>query len=147
MNAVEIEQAVSELAAAEFDAQDFPFAFLETFGNKATTIKRLRSGSSNSSDLKNAENVMQAVLQRNNIQIATCASGCADATLKTLRDSASITKAKAKYILATDDDMLVAEELANSDGITSKYTDVTSHFGFFLPLAGASTVKQIKERG
>ncbi len=29
MNAVEIEQAVSELAEAPFDAEEFPYAFLE----------------------------------------------------------------------------------------------------------------------
>lgn len=42
MNAVEIEVAVSELAVQEFNAVEFPFAFLEAFGNKATTLKRLR---------------------------------------------------------------------------------------------------------
>lgn len=44
MNAVEIEEAVSKLADQEFDAQEFPFAFLEAFGNKTTTLKKLRSG-------------------------------------------------------------------------------------------------------
>jgi hypothetical protein len=39
MNAVEIEEAVSNLAAAPFDASEFPFAFLAAFGNKQTTDK------------------------------------------------------------------------------------------------------------
>jgi hypothetical protein len=51
MNAVEVEEAVSELADQPFDAQEFPFAFLTAFGNKETTVKRLRSASSNSSDM------------------------------------------------------------------------------------------------
>ncbi|MEQ1518093.1 MAG: type IIL restriction-modification enzyme MmeI, partial [Usitatibacteraceae bacterium] len=51
MNAVEIEQAISDLAAQPFDRAEFPFAFLEAFGNKATTIKKLRSGASNASDV------------------------------------------------------------------------------------------------
>ena len=51
MNAVEIEEAVSALAEKLFDPQEFPFAFLEAFGNKDTTIRRLRSGASNKSDL------------------------------------------------------------------------------------------------
>jgi len=55
MNAVEIEEAVSQLAEAPFDPEAFPFAFLEAFGNKATTIKKLRSGSSNQSDLPGGE--------------------------------------------------------------------------------------------
>ena len=43
MNAIEIEEAVSNLAEAPFDAVEFPFAFLEAFGNKETTLKRLRA--------------------------------------------------------------------------------------------------------
>ena len=42
MNAVEIEEAISALAERPFDAEEFPYAFLEAFGNKETTLKRLR---------------------------------------------------------------------------------------------------------
>ena len=38
MNAVEIESAISDLAQQPFDPAEFPYAFLEAFGNKATTI-------------------------------------------------------------------------------------------------------------
>ena len=38
MNAVEIEEAISQLAEHPFDAATFPYAFLEAFGNKETTI-------------------------------------------------------------------------------------------------------------
>jgi hypothetical protein len=51
MKPVEIEEAVSQLAEAPFDPEEFPFAFLEAFGNKATMIKWIKSGSSNLSDL------------------------------------------------------------------------------------------------
>ena len=51
MNAVEIEQAISDLAERPFDRAEFGFAFLEAFGNKATTLKKLRSGASNASDV------------------------------------------------------------------------------------------------
>jgi hypothetical protein len=46
LNAVEIEEAISALAEQPFDAQEFPFLFLEGFANKTTTIKRLRTGAS-----------------------------------------------------------------------------------------------------
>lgn len=69
MNAVEIETAVSELAAQSFDAGEFPFAFLAAFGNKPATIDRLRKGNTNKSD------VPGGVLQRNNIHIAVCEPG------------------------------------------------------------------------
>jgi hypothetical protein len=45
LNAVEIEEAISLLADQPFDPGSFPYAFLEAFGNKETTIKRLKSGS------------------------------------------------------------------------------------------------------
>ena len=67
MNAVEIEEAISALAELPFDATEFPFAFLQAFGNKETTIKRLRKGESNKSDLG-------GVLQTNNIHIAVATS-------------------------------------------------------------------------
>ena len=80
MNAVEIEEAVSELASKPFDRADFAYQFLAAFGNKETTIKRLRAtGGSNASD------VLGGILQRNNIHLATCATGEVDATLKALR--------------------------------------------------------------
>ena len=89
MNAVEIEEAVSKLAEQPFDTGEFPFAFLEAFGNKATTIKRLRSGSSNSSDIAGG------VLQRNNIHIAVCHAGEVSKALAALKASPATAKAKA----------------------------------------------------
>jgi hypothetical protein len=80
MNAVEIEQAISDLAEQPFDAAEFPFAFLEAFGNKATTIKRLRAGASNKSDLG-------GVLQTNNIHIADLPAGQVTKTLAALKAS------------------------------------------------------------
>jgi hypothetical protein len=139
MNAVEIEQAISELAEKPFDRQEFPFQFLEAFGNKDTTLKRLRSGVSNKSDLG-------GVLQTNNIHIATCAPGQTSATIAALRSSPATTKAKARFILATDGETLEAEDLTSDDPpVACAYPDFHDHFGFFLPLAGITTVKQIRE--
>lgn len=137
MNAVEIEEAISALAEQAFDPEEFPFAFLEAFGNKATTIKRLRSGSSNSSDIG-------GVLQRNNIHIAACEAGQVPATLQILRQSPATTKGKAKFILATDGSALEAEDLTSGETVACQYRDFPNHFGFFLPLAGITTVKQIR---
>jgi hypothetical protein len=138
MNAVEIEEAVSELAARPFDAGEFPFAFLMAFGNKPTTIKRLRTGSSNKSDIG-------GVLQTSNIHILTCAPGEVTEGLTALRDSAATVKGKAKFILATDGETIEAEELASGDTVACTYADLPDHFGAFLPLAGISTVRQIRE--
>ena len=139
MNAVEIEEAVSNLAAAPFGAATFPYAFLEAFGNKETTLKRLRSGDSNQSDLSGG------VLQRNNIHLKVCAAGEVTATLTALRQSPATTRQKAKFILATDGTEFQAENLLDGGTVACAYPDFHDHFGFFLPLAGITTVKQISE--
>ena len=141
MNAVEIEEAVSALAERPFDAEEFPFAFLEAFGNKETTIKRLRAvkGSTNASD------VPGAVLQRSNIHIAVAAPGEVSAAYAALKASPATTKAKAQFILATDGDTFEAEDLASGETVACPYVDFPNHFGFFLPLAGISTVKQVRD--
>ena len=138
MNAVEIEEAISQLAEQPFDAASFPYAFLEAFGNKETTLKRLRAGASNKSDLG-------GVLQTNNIHIAVCDAGQVTKTLAALKDSPATAKAKAKYVLATDGVDFEAEELAGGETVACAYTDFPDHFGFFLPLAGITTVRQIAE--
>ena len=139
MNAVEIEEAVSRLAVAPFDPEAFPFAFLEAFGNKETTLKRLKSGNTNQSDLAGA------VLQRNNIHLQVCPEGEVTATLVALRQSAATARHKAKFILATDGKSFEAENLVDGETVACDYADFENHFGFFLPLAGITTVKQIRE--
>jgi hypothetical protein len=138
LNAVEIEQAITDLAEKPFDAAEFPYAFLEAFGNKDTTIKRLRAGASNKSDLG-------GVLQTSNIHLATCPSGQVSQTLKALKASPATARAKAKFVLATDGADFEAEDLTCGDTVACAFKDFPDHFGFFLPLAGISTVRQISE--
>jgi hypothetical protein len=138
MNAVEIEEAISALAERRFDADEFPYSFLEAFGNKETTLKRLRRGESNRSDLG-------GVLQTNNIHIAVAAPGEVTKTLAALKTSPATARAKAKFILATDGETFEAEDLASGETVACAYADFPDHFGFFLPLAGITTVRQIAE--
>jgi len=138
MNAVEIEQAITDLAEQPFDRAEFPYAFLEAFGNKATTLKRLRAGASNKSDLG-------GLLQTSNIHLLTCDAGRVTQTLAALKASPATSRAKAKFILATDGADFEAEDLGSGETVACAYKDFPDHFGFFLPLAGISTVRQISE--
>ena len=139
MNAVEIEQAISELAENPFDRLEFPYQFLEAFGNKDTTLKRLRSGVSNRSDLG-------GVLQTNNIHIATCDAGQTSATIAALRASPATARNKARFILATDGETLEAENRFSDDApIVCSFQELGDRFTYFLELAGITTVKQIRE--
>lgn len=140
MNAVEIEQAITDLAELPFDAAEFPFVFLEAFGNKGAAIKKLRNGASNKSDIG-------GVLQVNHIHIKTCDVGHVPDTLTALRDSkATATKRnKVRFLLATDGVAFEAEDLMTGDTVSSTYEDFPNHFVFFWPLAGLSKTKQLSE--
>lgn len=138
MNPVEIEEAIAALAEQPFDAAEFPYTFLEAFGNKATTIKKLRSGASNKSDLG-------GVLQTNNIHIAVTPRGEVTTTLAALKASPATARAKAKFVLATDGETFEAEDLIGGDTVACDYADFSDHFGLFLPLAGITTVKQVRD--
>jgi len=139
MNAVEIEEAVSELALKPFEAEEFPFSFLEAFGNKSTTIKKLRSNASNKSDLQGA------ILQRNNIHISASVKGQVGKVLVNLRNSPSTKKNKAEFILATDGHEFQAENVLSGETVACEYKDFHNYFGFFLSLANITTVPRILE--
>jgi len=139
MNAVEIENALSDLALQPFEKGEFPFAFIAAFGHKETTLKRLRKGDSNTSD------VAGGVLHRNNIHIVVAQTGQVGSALRALKASPKTTLAKAKFILATDGTTLEAEDLGSGETIACDYPSFPNHFGFFLPLAGISAVKEIKD--
>lgn len=139
MNTVEIEEAISTLAGQPFDPAEFPYSFLEAFGNKETTIKRLKTGNSNKSDIEGG------VLQQNNIHIAVCREGEVSQTLHKLKESPATARAKAKFVLATDGKEFQAEHVISGETVACDYPAFHDHFGFFLSLAGISTVKQIRE--
>lgn len=140
MNAVEIEQAISELADHPYDAKEFPYAFLECFDNSAARSKKLRKGTSNKSD-------MDGVLQSGSIHIKTCDHGQVPETITALKESkATQTKRnKVRFVLATDGVQIEAEDLVSGDVITCTYEDLPNHFVFFWPLAGLSKTKQLSE--
>ncbi|WP_299306951.1 DNA methyltransferase [uncultured Croceicoccus sp.] len=139
MNPVEIEDAVTQLAAAPFDGAEFPFQFLAAFGNRKTTIDRLKKGNTNQSDIAGG------VLQRSNIHMAIAAPGRVAATLDALRNSPKSVTHKAKFILATDGHDFQAEDMVSGETVVCEYAAFPDHFGFFLPLAGITTVEQIRE--
>ena len=123
MNAVEIEEAISALAERAFDAAEFPYAFLEAFGNKQTTIKRLRKGESNRSDLG-------GVLQTNNIHIAVCPTDEVTRTLAALKASPATARAKVKFVLATDGETFEAEDLASGETVRASIGTSRTISGF-----------------
>ncbi len=140
MNAVEIESAISELALEPFNAEEFPFDFLAAFGNKDTTIKRLRTGNNNASDMAGG------VLLRNNIHIAVCESGKVTVGLAMLCAKAlPPPKPKPSSSWPRMGRRWKPKIWPAAKPSPALMPDFPNHFGFFLPLAGISTIKEIKD--
>lgn len=138
MNAIEIEEAISALFDKPCEPKTFPAEFLEAFGNKTTTIKRLQSAASLS-------DIDGAVLLRNNIHLKVCTEGQVSSVFNQLKTSPATTKNKVKFILVTDGATVEAEDLSGDAPLVCDYGDFPNHFGYFLPLAGIETVKQIRD--
>jgi hypothetical protein len=138
MNAIEIEEAISALFDKPCEPETFPVEFLEAFGNKITIIKRLQSAPSLS-------DIDGAVLLRNNIHLKVCPEGQVGSVFNQLKTSPATTKNKVKFILVTDGSTVEAEDLSGDAILACEYADFPNHFGYFLPLAGIETVKQIRD--
>ncbi len=142
MNTIEIEQAITDLAEAPFEPAEFPFAFLEAFGNKpaSSTMKRLRKGASNKSDIG-------GVLQVGHVHIKVAEPGRVAEALSALEGSAATAnrRHRVRFVLATDGETFEAADRDTGETVACAYPDFPDHFGLFLPLAGISTVKAIRE--
>jgi hypothetical protein len=143
MNAVEIEQAISDLALQPFDAAEFPFRLSGRLWQQGHHPQAPAHGNNNASD------VPGGVLCCATTSTWPCASRHCGRNPQALRTSPATSKAKAKFILATDGQTLEAEELSGASGgetIACAYADFPDHFRLlFLPLAGISTIKEIKD--
>ena len=115
------------------------FNFWRLSTRRRRSSSALRKGDTNRSDLPGG------VLLQSNIHLAVCPAGETHATLGLLKASPQTAKAKAKFILATDGQTLEAEELSTGESIASEFPQLAEHIGFFLPLAGISTVREIKD--
>ena len=138
MKPLEIEQAVSALVEAPFDVAEFPFQFLQAFGNRETTLKRLRAGDTNHSDV-------DGLLQRGNIHLKVAALGEVALTLDALRASPATGRQKAKFILATDGQILQVENLTTGESRSCDYRDFPLEVDFLHPLAGIAYVTPPEE--
>ncbi len=146
MKPTEILQALERLAQQPFDRGGFVYDFLRAFGNKDTTLKRLKAdkGGTNKTDIRHPS--IHAVLQIRHVHMATCAVGQVSATLRMLRNSKATQTHKVKFILATDGTDFQGEHLHGAGNVLAcAFKDLGENFNFLMPLAGISNVKHIAD--
>ena len=145
MKATEIADAVQALIEAPFVPDDFPYDFLRAFGADDVTIKRLRAGNSNRSDVDGA--VLPGGKTKLKVHIVTAKPGEVDLAMDRLRRSAATEKQKARFLLTTDGQMLQAIDLEGGadDVLACTYAEFADRFGFFFPMAGISLTAEIRD--
>ncbi len=136
MNAVEIEQAVSDLAERRSTRPSFPSPSSRPSATRRPPSSGCAAGDSNKSDSRRRASDQQHPHRRRR-------AGEVTETLAALKASPATAKAKAKFVLATDGETFEAEDLESGETVACDYADLPDHFGFFLPLAGITTVRQI----
>ncbi|PZX13402.1 class I SAM-dependent DNA methyltransferase [Celeribacter halophilus] len=139
MNPTEIYDALAEIAAEPFDATEFPFAFAAATDGAKAAISKLRSGSTNKSDLPGG------VLFGKKFHFAPALAGMTDVTLDQLHSSKKTKTSKPAILIATDGEMISAEHPASGDTLHCRFDELGDNFGFFLPAAGKERYRAVEE--
>ncbi|MBR9763539.1 MAG: class I SAM-dependent DNA methyltransferase [Rhodobacteraceae bacterium] len=139
MNPTEIYDALAELAREPFDATEFPFAFATATDGAKAAISKLRSGSTNKSDLPGG------VLFGKKFHFAPALAGMTDVTLDQLRSSKKTKTSKPAILIATDGEMISAEHPVSGDTLHCRFDELGDNFGFFLPAAGKERYRAVEE--
>jgi hypothetical protein len=137
MNPTEIHDALADIADAPFDPNESPFAFAQAMDAAKAAVSKLRSGTTNKSDLPGG------VLFNKKFHYAPALTGMVDVTLEQLRASKKTKTAKPAILIATDGEMIAAEHLASGDTLHCTFNEMGDHFGFFLPAAGKERKRRI----
>lgn len=130
MNAVEIEEAVTELTQQPYEPVTFITGFMAAYGASATTITRLKGGDGNTSDLAGG------ILWKKWLHFQPAAEGQASNVLDAIEASRKTAQGKVRYAITTDGAEFAARDLKTGEALFCPLPDLENHFGFFLPIAG-----------
>ncbi|MFP1591809.1 type IIL restriction-modification enzyme MmeI [Escherichia coli] len=123
MNAVEIEQAITDLAEQPFDPQNFLMLSLKPLVTRQRPSSACAPG--------HLTSPIWVAFSTNNIHILASEEGQVTQMLAALKASPATGKSKAKFILATDGKYFEAEDLNSGQTVACAFKDFPDHFGFF----------------
>ncbi|MFY0680320.1 MAG: class I SAM-dependent DNA methyltransferase [Thalassovita sp.] len=139
MNPTEIFEALEKISSEPFDPLEFPFAFAEATDVAQAAIAKLRNGTTNKSDQPSG------VLVNKKFHYAPALDGMADITLEALRSSKKTNTAKPAVLIATDGEMVAAEQRISGETLHCRFDEIGDNFGFFLPAAGKERYDAVQE--
>jgi hypothetical protein len=139
MNPTEIFEALEKISSEPFDPLEFPFAFAEATDVAQAAIAKLRNGTTNKSDQPSG------VLVNKKFHYAPALDGMVDVTLEALRNSKKSGTAKPAVLIATDGEMVAAEQRVSGETLHCRFDEIGDNFGFFLPAAGKERYDAVQE--
>ncbi|KIC19764.1 class I SAM-dependent DNA methyltransferase [Leisingera sp. ANG-Vp] len=139
MNPTEIFEALEQISDKPFDADEFPFDFAQATDVAQAAIAKLRNGTTNKSDQPGG------VLVNKKFHFAPATTGMADVTLEALRNSKKTATAKPAILIATDGEMVAAQQRVSGETLHCRFDEIGDKFGFFLPAAGKERYEAAEE--
>lgn len=130
MHAVEIVEAITELAQQAYEPLAFITGFMSAYGASSSTIARLEHGDGSISDLP------RGVVWRKWLHFMPSEPGQIGDALDAIASSRKTSQAKARYAITTDGTEFAARDLKTGEALFCRLTELEKHFGFFLPIAG-----------
>ncbi len=139
MNPTEIFEALEQISDKPFSAEEFPFEFAQATDVAQAAIAKLRNGTTNKSDQPGG------VLVNKKFHFAPAMAGLADVTLEALRNSQKTATAKPAILIATDGEMVAAQQRVSGETLHCRFDEIGDKFGFFLPAAGKERYEAAEE--
>ncbi len=139
MNPTEIFEALEQISDKPFNAEEFPFEFAQATDVAQAAIAKLRNGTTNKSDQPGG------VLVNKKFHFAPAMAGMADVTLEALRNSKKTATAKPAILIATDGEMVAAQQRVSGETLHCRFDEIGDRFGFFLPAAGKERYEAAEE--
>jgi hypothetical protein len=139
MNPTEIFEALEQISDKPFDPEEFPFEFAQATDVAQAAIAKLRNGTTNKSDQPGG------VLVNKKFHFAPAMAGLADVTLEALRNSKKTATAKPAILIATDGEMVAAQQRVSGETLHCRFDEIGDKFGFFLPAAGKERYEAAEE--
>ncbi|MFS2319151.1 class I SAM-dependent DNA methyltransferase [Maricaulis sp. D1M11] len=141
MSPTEIADALEAIARQAFDPDEFPFAFAAATGNAPATVSKLRPGQRS----LNRSKLPGGVLVNKKFHFLPAVSGEVDAAIDLLRTDKKTVQHKPAILIASNGEMVVAENPATRETLRCAFNELHRHFGFFLPAAGMTRFKAADE--
>ncbi|MCK5853784.1 MAG: hypothetical protein KAG56_01095, partial [Sulfurovaceae bacterium] len=128
MTITQIEENIKKILN-NFNKESFIFDFLLSYGEPKATIARLKKSELNQLESKNE------LLHRKKLFFKTVTQNL-HSTIDELKKEFELQKTKPRFIVVTDYKTLLAYDTKTTDTLEIKLQELSTHYDFFLPLAG-----------